>query len=189
MAGIGRVRAEAGSVDEAKALYERAIGILEEADPVALRIALNDLGELETDLGHYDAAHALLERARMLAEAEQAWSDVAGILHALGDLALDQGDAGAAIALYKQALDLVRASPRGATTAYCLAGIAAATATRGNAEIVDVLWHTATTLEDELGFRITPTHRRRYRTHVVAFAPPTQRFTLDEVIELALSLD
>jgi len=160
----------------------------------AARRGLADVGEIETDLGNFERAQELLEESLRRAEELAATSHAASILHSLGDLALEMGNANLAGRRYREGLALVREHAPGATTCYCLAGLAAATADRADA--AGVFWGAAQRLERELGFRIPASHRNRYEARLRAAGVPTDAAPVEPnavdaaaAVALALSLD
>lgn len=78
---------------KAKGFYEEARSIrktLNPSDPLALSRSWHQLGILEQDLGHYDAAWANYQNALDLRRIEQADYLIATSLHQLGALAIEQ---------------------------------------------------------------------------------------------------
>jgi tetratricopeptide (TPR) repeat protein len=194
LVGLGHVQRDSGCHDEARRLYHEAVEIFERVeDSSALTSTLGDLGELEADCGNYAASQELLERSLGLAEAADDISAMARTLHGLGDLALRVGAFPRAISNYKRALELTRHTPPGATTAYCLAGMAAAVARRGNRATAEVLWQATEELQEDLGSPLGPPYRELYEEELrkggVVTRTRRSRMGLAEALQLALSID
>ena len=124
--------------------------------------ALQTRGEMLRDLGRYDEAeHALLE-ALALARTPGSSRRVYYIIHSLGDLELDRGNLGPALQRYRESLDEAPRDRPDRTYAYAFAGIASVLADQGHDEKAAMLWGAASAAEEEFGFRMPASERRRY---------------------------
>jgi tetratricopeptide (TPR) repeat protein len=100
---IGRTYAAAGLAGDAKAEFEKALGLAERAGLDALRAqALCGLAELELSGNGTDAALALLDRARALAGKDE--GAMAVVLHDYGIARKQQGDYPEAASFLEKAL-------------------------------------------------------------------------------------
>jgi tetratricopeptide (TPR) repeat protein len=182
---------ERGDFDRALALHEenlqkaRASGNrIHEADLLHL------LGEVIRDLGRFDEAETYLLDAETIYEEIGSGLGLANNVHSRADLALDRGDLGEAVKLYRRTIDLYRV--QGWTDrrnlAYCLSGIASVLAEQGRDDEAATLWGAACAAEDNLGFRMLGTERRRYEARLARLeSSPAwltgRTLTLDEAEE------
>ena len=131
-----------GDYDGARALYAEAITFGESATSPAevarLPGRLDDFGLLEKEVGNFEQARHLFERALALRERQMGKSHVrlVAILNNLGDVALHENDATAAAGYFQRAADIVASSPD-------FRGIEAVTAREGLAQVALAQSHPA----------------------------------------------
>jgi tetratricopeptide (TPR) repeat protein/pimeloyl-ACP methyl ester carboxylesterase len=102
---LGDIEFRLGHLDEARALYNRALAEFErEQAKLGRANALRSLGDLERRLGRLDEARALYNKALAQYENEEAGLGQANTLKALGDLESRLGLVDEAKALYNRAL-------------------------------------------------------------------------------------
>src|SRR5262249_28114904 len=126
--------------ERARERFEQSLELAEAAGDATRRYgALQSLGELEREAGNRPRATALLAEALPLA-LEIHTGHAAAIEHSLGDLALADGDTAGAERRYSSALSAGRNLGHSRTVAYCLAGLAAVAAKRGEPQRAGRLW-------------------------------------------------
>ena len=113
------------------------------------------------------------------------------ILHGLGDAALLTGETDAAAAYYRDAARLARELDSPMILVYCLGGLAAVAARRGQNLTATELWGALQRLETQTGQPIETNDRARYEQ----FLPPLDEtalangWKLDDAETWALALD
>jgi predicted ATPase/DNA-binding SARP family transcriptional activator len=180
-----------GTWTESRALLEEALRIFEGLpDAEGVGMALHELGELEREAGDRARARALLERALPL---RRDGRHKAGIVHALGDVALDEHDLGRAESSYRKSLTLLRLWRDERNLAYCLAGLSAVAAARGDVPRAGRLWGAVERIEASREATL-PFERARYERWLEAAREPVaprdvlegRAMTLDEAVAYAL---
>jgi predicted ATPase len=159
----------------------RAAALLDrlERDHENLRAALAELPDLTSD------------RALRLA----IWG-LAGRLQSFGDAALDRGDVGEAERLYRESLEIGRRLSDDLLTAYCLAGLAAVAAARGERAVAARLWGCVRNYEETSGEHLYAAERARYERMLVELeGPPAdspdfvhgRAMTLEQAVEYTVA--
>ena len=149
---IGRACYHLGEWAEARAHWQRALEISEEAGNEGGRAAtLHSLGMLAQTQGDYAAARSLYQQSL---EAFQSLGDRAGVAsatHQLGMLAQDQGDYAAARSCYQQSLDIDQALGNRAGVATSLGQLGNLAYDQGNYDEARGKWQEALAVFEELG--------------------------------------
>jgi predicted ATPase len=157
---------ERGDIQTAVAILERLLAYYEQqGNRLAIAATLHHLGEAHRDLGDYDEAERQLREADSIYREVGDSNGVANNSHSLGDLALDRGDYPEAIEIYHTTVTEHPEEPE-RYHAYCLAGIASALAATGRDAHAATLWGAVCNAEQEHGFRMLSSERRRYETHL-----------------------
>ncbi len=152
-----------GDFDRAIVYHEQALELFEQAGNQPLRLnELHFLGEAYRDRGDLATGERLLEQTVELAREHGLQLQLTNTLHSLGDLALDRGEPGQALDRFAVALAEAVAGGARRVQMYCVAGIAAALALRGDDVAAARLWGMAEDQERQLAFRMLGTERRRY---------------------------
>jgi predicted ATPase len=154
------------------------------------------LDRLERDHDNLRAALAWLSGATPDRALRLAVWGLAGRLHSFGDIALDRRNTLEAARLYRESLEIGRGLKDDLQTAYSLAGIAAAGATRGKRDLAARLWGCVRTFEETSGTRLHATERTRYERALGAIEEALdtspdfaegRSMTLDEAVDYALA--
>jgi predicted ATPase len=125
--------------------------------------AKHGLGQVYRDLGDMEAARLLLASAAAIHRGRGDRATLAATLHSMGDLELEDRELTAAAERYAESLALARSAGMGQRTiAYCLAGLAAVAAARGDAEGAGHLWGAVEQLEERMGVKLHAAERARY---------------------------
>jgi predicted ATPase/DNA-binding SARP family transcriptional activator len=178
-----------GEHDQGRRKLEEALPLHRSAgDELGARRCLQLLGNLSIELGDYTRARRLLEEVVESARAEGNLFQAAAALHSLADAELEAGATDRAIELYEGALAASRELGAHRISCFCLAGLGAALAVRGEAISAAKLWYAVLELEQMLGFRLRS--RTRYERRIQqSHSPPSLPTATDPelVIEEALS--
>lgn len=196
LAAAAQAAAQRGDRDDAREKLEEALALHEQVgDRPGIRRVLNLLGTLLAEAGEFDRGRELLRQSIALAGEYGNRFDSATSLHSLGDLELAAEDVGAAEDAYRAALEAAATADFGGPrfVCYCLGGLSAAAAMRGEENRARRLWSAVETAEEEGKFRLRPTSRRKYESRIEpllgrarAPADPAEALGVDEAIELAL---
>ncbi len=170
---LGGIEWVAGHSERAIAWHEQALAISERLDdPAEMVRSLHYLGDSLRDTGEFDRATEFYARAIETCRKRGVGRDYS-VLHSLGDLALDRCDLSGADRYYTESLALGVEHENLRHCAYCLAGLACVAARNQDATAAGRLWTLAERTEQELGFRMLATERRRYEGTIT----PTLRDT------------
>jgi predicted ATPase/class 3 adenylate cyclase len=173
-------------LEEAETLHRRL------GSPGGVRRVLHLQGQQAAAVGEIDRGRRLLrEAADLSADAGDQFS-AASALHSLGDLELDSGEVDAAERAYAEALRVAWDSGADRLVCYCLAGLAAVAAGRGDAQRGALLWSFAEAYESRLRFTMRRRSLYEERLGPAAAAHPEQReagrrLDVDTAVELALA--
>jgi tetratricopeptide (TPR) repeat protein len=160
---LGGVHWSLGDHDDAIALREQALEIYRrQGDNAGVARSLHLIGEDLRDVGEFERGAALLEEAMKIDSDIGDLYSAATSAHSLGDLALDQGDLIDATRRYRYALETVVGIDDERGQAYCLAGLAAVSALKGERRGAGRLWEIAESAETRLGQRFLAVERQRY---------------------------
>jgi len=166
------------------ALTGLATGVLQIGNPVPARPWLEEALRLHREAGNKLGtartlhllglqAHAVgeYERGReLVGESIDLWQEMSeefglvGALHSLGDLELEAGEVGHAEDAYRDAIRRAHALDARRLVCYCLAGLSATAAERGDTSRSVRLWEVAVALEHDLHFRLRK--REMYESRV-----------------------
>lgn len=125
-------------------------------------------------------------------------SSVANALHSLGDLELEEGYLAEAETSYSESLAIAQAARMAQRhSAYCLGGLAATAASRGNAKRAGRLWGAVEAFEASRRLTLQSPERQRYELRIArvegstfeAAATVGRTLTLTDSVEHALSVD
>lgn len=163
---LGGLEFVAGVLDEAIRWTQQALAICERlGDMEGLAHATHYAGEALRDAGDLDRAAELYTRSIEIRRTHGLGTG-ASAMHSLGDLWLDKGDLDAAERSYREALALGTEHEDVRLRAYCLAGLACVAARSGDLRGAGRLWTLAERVEQEVGFRMLGTERRRYERNL-----------------------
>jgi predicted ATPase/class 3 adenylate cyclase len=152
-----------GDFDGEIAYHKQALPLYEQAGDEGSRLnELHYLGEAYRDRGDYDEGERLLEETAALARGRGLNQQLTSTLHSLGDLALDRGDPDTALHRFAEALAYAVETGSRRVQLYCVAGIACARLQQGDDRAAARLWGIAEDQEQQLGFRMLSTERKRY---------------------------
>jgi tetratricopeptide (TPR) repeat protein len=156
-----------GNAETAISTHQRLLAFhRQRGNRLATAEVLHNLGECRRDIGDFEQAEQDLLAADEIFRSFGAAVALASNTHSLADLALDRRDFPAAIERYEKTLAEEQAGDGGRLEAYCLAGIASAYAATGRDEEAARLWGAVSAAEQQLGFRMLPSERRRYEQHL-----------------------
>ena len=148
---LGRPEEAAPMLEEAEALHRQAGRV------AAIRRVLHLRGQQRAAVGDIEGGLRLLRESAALSRAAgDVFSDVS-TTHSIGDLELEAGELDAAAEAYEDGLRKAWETGTDRLVCYCLAGLAAVAAVRGDAERAARLWGFAEAYEARLKF----TMRRR----------------------------
>jgi predicted ATPase len=182
----GAPEAAGQMLEEAEALH-RKLG-----NPGGVRRVLHLQGQQAAAVGDVDRGRRLLREVTDLSVEAGDQFSAASILHSLGDLDLAADDLGAAEEDYRHALRVAWDSRADRLVCYCLAGLAAVAAERGDAKRAALLWGFADAYEERL--RFTMRRRTLYEERLASLAAEHReqdeagrRLDVDSAVELALA--
>ena len=166
--------AVAGELEAARIAYEACRKDFSDLSrPGGVASATHGLGVVYRELGHRQKARSLLSTA---AEAFREQNDLAALaatLKGIADLELDDGQLAVAADSYRESLSIARTGVVGQgqrITTYCLAGLAAVAAARGDAKRAGLLWGVVERLEEERQFQLRRIERVRCDGFIAAVA-------------------
>jgi predicted ATPase/DNA-binding SARP family transcriptional activator len=179
-----------GELEAARVAFEAALRNFRDLSrPGGVAAATLRLGQLYRDLGDREKARSLLAAAADAHGERNDRTGLAGTLLSIADLELDDRQLAVAAERYRESLSVEREhSRRPWFTTYCLAGLAAVAAARGDAEGAARLWGVVERLEEERGFKLNHFERMRYE-QIIATVAGSAAF--DEAVSTgrALSLE
>jgi non-specific serine/threonine protein kinase len=148
VAPLGRGDAEAAAtmLAEAEALHRK------HGNDGGIRRILHLRGLQAVLVGDLVGAAELLEESGELSAAVGDEFSAASSFHSLGDVQLEAGDPGSAAASYARSLEIAARTRADRLVCYCVAGLAAAGAERGDPVRAARLWGFAEAYEARLGF-------------------------------------
>ncbi len=149
---LGVIEYRQGDFDVARASFERALGIVGDADQSIVARILNALGILEWQAGNLDAAADLYRRSREAYEAVGDAAGVAGALNNLGILRWQRDDVDGALADYADALRLSEELGDHRTVAILYNNIGEAYRRKGDAANAARFYERSLVLSEKLGF-------------------------------------
>ena len=122
----------------------------------------NSMHGTSTPSENDERSRMLLEDSLELAKEQNDLGLSSLILHGLGDVSLLAGELDAAAIRYRDASLLAREIDDSGTLLYCLAGLAAVAAGRGDSATATALWRSFGQLATERRFRMNDVDRARY---------------------------
>jgi ATP/maltotriose-dependent transcriptional regulator MalT len=132
---LGNVAAAAGQLDEARALFQRALDEGRAIDfPLPIGLGLHGLARVAAEQGDGARARALYEEALDVLRAVGDMPQMALMLVALGHLALEDGDHSMAAAEFREAVELARMFGHRESLVGALEGVALALVRGGSRE-------------------------------------------------------
>jgi predicted ATPase/class 3 adenylate cyclase len=144
----GRPEAAAPLLEEAEALH-RKLG-----NAGGIRRVLHVQGQQAVDVGDLDRGRRLMGESAELSARDGDVFSAASSLHSLGDIELEAGAVDAAAAAYEEGLDAAWTAGLDRLVCYCLAGLAAVAAERGDTERAGLLWGFVEAFEKRLQFSL-----------------------------------
>jgi predicted ATPase len=181
----GDLEQAAEMLDEAETLQRRA------GSSTGIRRILHLRGQQAAAAGDIEHARQMLREAGELSRTEGDLFSAASTFHSLGDVELDAGEIDAAERAYRDALRSAWDCEADRLVCYCLAGLAAAAAGRGDGRRAALVWGFAEAYEKRLRFTMLRRSLYAERLEPVAAAHPEQRDTgrrldVDAAVEIAL---
>jgi tetratricopeptide (TPR) repeat protein len=149
---LGVIEYRQGDFDVARISFERALGIVGDADQSIVARILNALGILEWQAGNLDAAADLYRRSREAYEAVGDAAGIAGALNNLGILRWQRDDVDGALADYADALRLSEELGDHRTVAILYNNIGEAYRRKGDAANAARFYERSLVLSEKLGF-------------------------------------
>ncbi len=191
---VEQFRAAGSDAGVAWSLTVLAVGPLEFSDPEAagpmlaeaeelhrrlgdeggLRRVLHLRGQQAVAVGDVDRGRGLLRESAELARAAGDAFGAASSLHSLGDVDLEAGDLDSAAAAYDDALTIAWETGADRLVCYCLAGLAATAAGRGDSARAAVVWGFVEAYEARLNFTMRRRERYDQRCRPAAAASPAR---------------
>jgi predicted ATPase/class 3 adenylate cyclase len=161
----------AGELEAARVAYEASLQEFGDLSrPGGVAAATHGLGQVYRDLGDREKARSLLTAAADTHGERHDRTGLAVTLHSIADLELDDRQLAVAAERYRESLSIERGLGRRQHTTYCLAGLAAVAAARGDAESAGRLWGVVERLEEERGFKLNHFERVRYEQIIATVA-------------------
>jgi predicted ATPase len=181
----GDLEQAAEMLDEAEALQRRA------GSSTGIRRVQHLRGQQAAAAGDIERARRVLREAGELSRTEDDLFSAASTFHSLGDVELDAGEIDAAERAYRDALRSAWDCEADRLVCYCLAGLAAVAAGRGDGQRAALFWGFAEAYEERLRFTMFRRPLYAERLEPVAAAHPEQRDTgrlldVDAAVEIAL---
>jgi predicted ATPase/class 3 adenylate cyclase len=195
---LGSVISARGDLARATELREHALAISRQrGDQQGVARSLHLIGEDLRDTGDLVRATTVLEEALRIDTDRGDQHSIMTSLHSLGDVWLDRSDPTRAHELYREALNITHLLADDRSQVYCLAGLAAAAALRGDTPTAGRLWASAERLERSVGLPMLAMERVRYE-HVLApfehdarFQDATrdaQHLSIEEIVEQEITI-
>lgn len=183
---LGRPEEAGPMLEEAEALHRKA------GNSGGIRRVLHLRGLQAAAVGDVDGGRRLFRDAAELSRQEDDTFSAVSALHSLGDVELGAGEIYAAEAAYRDGLRSAWDTSADRLVCYCLAGLAAASAARGDAGRAALIWGFAEAYEERLRFSMRGRALYEERLEPVAAAHPEQyeagrRLGVDAAVEIALS--
>jgi predicted ATPase/DNA-binding SARP family transcriptional activator len=184
---LGAVLGAAGRNGQSRSVLEEALAICSAiGDRYGESRTLHILGDTARDAGDHSHATELLERSVALGRTAGSRIDVANAMHSLADLELDRGNVDRAEELYRDALRNAVDLGIERHEVYCLAGLAAVSALRGDDARARLLWQGVEAAERELRARIVADERHRYEQIVGRLGQGEEFVGLAHAVAVAL---
>jgi predicted ATPase/class 3 adenylate cyclase len=193
LSGLAVAAMEFGTPEDAGPLLEEAEDLSRQlGNDAGFRRVLHLRGQQAEAVGDVDRGRELLRESAERSSAVDDMFSAATSIHSLGDLELEGGRLDAAEAAYRRGLRLSRESGADRLVCYCIAGLAAVAAERGDADRAATLWGFAEAYEARLKFtlRRRSLYESRLRPLAVVRGEPYEagrRLDLESAVELALS--
>jgi predicted ATPase len=183
---LGRPEEAGPMLEEAEAL-NRKVG-----NSGGIRRVLHLRGLQASAVGDVDEGRRLFRETAELSRQEGDTFSAASSLHSLGDVELDAGETEAAERAYRDGLRLAWDTSADRLVCYCLAGLAAAAAARGDAGRAAVLWGFVEAYEERLRFTMRGRALYGELLEPAAAGHPEQRdagrrLGVDAAVEISLS--
>jgi predicted ATPase len=165
---LGDLDVLTGRVEDAEARFEQSLALFTDLDVErGIAGAQHGLGVVHLDSGRPELARSLLVAAAENDRERGALVPLAYSIHSLGDLELDVGNLPDAADRYREALTLSRdLALEKRFVGYCLAGLAAVAADRGDAERAGRLWGVFERIGEETEAAYAPAEQARYERHI-----------------------
>ncbi len=184
---------ELGQPEEAGPMLEEAEALNRKVgNSGGIRRVLHLRGLQAAAVGDVDEGRRLFRDAAELSRQEDDTFSAVSALHSLGDVELGAGEIDAADAAYREGLRSAWDTSADRLVCYCLAGLAAVAAVRGDAGRAALIWGFAEAYEDRLRFSMRGRALYQERLEPVAAADPEERdagrrLGVDAAVEMALS--
>jgi predicted ATPase/DNA-binding SARP family transcriptional activator len=182
MRGLALVHLHTGDYESARRMFHKIIE--SNVDEAAMYRAKEGLGDVELLSRNPDAARPLFQDALAEARSLGHVRPIPDLLLGVADSFLMERQPDPAKASYREALALADELGSGVITGYCLAGLAATAALKGEHDRADLLWGAVQRLERE-GFH--PVDRARYEVGVLASTDAQHRNGVQAGSELSLA--
>lgn len=193
LTGLAVVPVELGRPEEAGPMLEEAEALHRKAgNSGGTRRVLHLRGLQAAAVGDVDKARRLFRDAAELSRQEDDTFSAVSALHSLGDVELGAGEIDAAEAAYRDGLRSAWDTSADRLVCYCLAGLAAAAAARGDAGHAALLWGFVEAYEERLRFTMRGRALYGELLEPAAAGHPEQldagrRLGVDAAVEIALS--
>jgi predicted ATPase len=178
--------------EEAAPMLEEAEALMRKAgNSGGIRRVMHLRGQQAAGVGDISEGRRLLRQAAELSLEEKDLFSTASAFHSLGDIELSVGEIAAAESAYRDGLRIAWDTSAYRLVCYCLAGLAAVAAERGDAERAAKLWGFAEAYEERLRFTMRARSLYAERLDRAAADHPEQReagrrLDLDAAVEMAL---
>jgi predicted ATPase/class 3 adenylate cyclase len=161
--GMGDIAWSSGDLRRAEELHSASLELYERlGETSGVILALRHVGQSAQELGDHDRAVSLFERAQSLAEERGDTREWAATTHSLADLFLDQLELERAQDLYAETLERAQSLGLPRISAFCVAGLAAVAAARGQDKEAAFLWGTVERFEEVTRTPLLAADRVRY---------------------------
>jgi tetratricopeptide (TPR) repeat protein len=188
---VGALRA--GRLDEARSMLGEAEALhRKHGNSGGIRRARHLLGQQAVAAGDVQRGRLLLRESAELSRAAEDPFSTASTVHSLGDVELEARELDAAEEAYRDALGNAWENGAYRLVCYCLAGLAAVAAERGDGRRGALLWGFAEAYEKRLRFTMFRRSLYAERLDQVAESHPEQRdagrrLDVDAAVEIAVS--